>query len=291
MTPDEHVSAESVLAALAGRAEADDEAAWAHLNVCSSCRAGAQEWSRMREALSSWSWSLPAPRPLAVPALTCRPARPAVTASAWHAMTVVAAQVPVVRRQVWAATAIVAAIGCLVVAVTGAAAGTVLTLTAPVTAALGLAVIYGPDSDPCAEVSACCPVSPRTVLLARLAVVAGYDLAVALCATLLLAGTGTGSGVRALITAWLGPLLAMAGLSVLLSVLFRPWAGVMAALFLWTLRVLTLSPARPAVLAVFTGWLWSTTPVTAAVAACALVVAIFTAGRRENRLDRRPLQA
>jgi hypothetical protein len=291
MTPHGHPSAESVLALVAGYGAADADGIRAHLEMCSSCGASAQDWSRLREALSSWSGSLPAPRPLAVPPAADSPARLPATARVWHAMTVVAAQVPVVRRQVWAATALVAALGCLVVAVTGAAAGTVLALTSPITASLGLAVIYGPDSDPCAEVSACCPVPPRTVLVARLAVVAGYDLAVALCATLLLAGTGTGSGVQALITAWLGPLLTMAGFSVLLSVLFRPWAGVVAALLLWTLRVVTLSPARPSMLAGLTGWLWSTTPVTTVVAALALVVTVFAVGRGESWLDRRPLQA
>jgi hypothetical protein len=205
-------------------------------------------------------------------------------------MTVVAAQVPVVRRQIWAATALVAGVGCLVVAVTGVLPGTVLALTAPVTAALGLAMIYGPGSDPCAEISQSCPVPPRTVLLARLVVVAGYDLGVGFAATLLLAGTGTGGGLWSLVSLWLGPLLAMSALSVLLSVAFRPWAGVVTALCLWTLRVVTMSPAHPAVLAVGTGWLWSTTPATAAVAAAAAAAAVFAVGRREMLLDRRPLE-
>jgi hypothetical protein len=205
-------------------------------------------------------------------------------------MTVVAAQVPVVRRQIWAATALVAGIGCLVVAVTGAGAGTVLALTAPVTAALGLAIIYGPDSDPCAEISLSCPVSPRTVLLARLVVVTAYDLTVGLAATLLLAGTGSGGGLWSLVTMWLGPLLAMSALSVLLSVVFQPWAGVVTALCLWTLRVVTVSSAHLAVLATATGWLWSTTPATAAVATVAIAAAVFAVGRRETLLDRQPLE-
>jgi hypothetical protein len=288
MTSHEHPSQASILALLAGRGEAGAEAVRVHLGSCASCGSVAQDWSRLREALSSWSGSLPAPRPLTVPPPA---ARPGIIARAWHAMTVVAAQVPVVRRQIWAATALVAGVGYLAVAVTGVVAGTVLALTAPVTAAIGLALIYGPDSDPCAEISLSCPVPPRTVLLARLVVVAGYDLAVGFAATLLLAGTGGEGGLWSLVTMWLGPLLAMSALSVLLSVVFRSWAGVMTALCLWTLRVITMSPAHPAVVAAATGWLWSTTPATAAVAAVAIAAAVFTAGRREILRDGRPLEA
>ncbi len=287
MTSHEHPPAASILALLAGAGEADAATIRVHLRSCASCDSVAQDWLRLREALASWSGSLPAPRPLAVPSPA---ARPPVTVRAWHALTVVAAQVPVVRRQVWAATALVAGVGCLVVALTGVVAGTVLALTAPVTAALGLAVIYGPDSDPCAEISLSCPVPPRTVLLARLVVVAGYDLAVGFAATLLLAGTGSGGGVWSLVTMWLGPLLAMSALSVLLSVVFRSWAGIVTALCLWTVRVVIMSPAHPAVLAAATGWLWSTTPTTAAVAAAAVAVAVFAVGRRETSLDHRPLE-
>ncbi len=287
MTSHEHPPAASILALVAGASEAGAAAVSRHLESCASCGSVAGDWLRLREALSSWSGSLPAPRPLAVPPPA---ARPTVTACARHAMMVVAAQVPVVRRQVWAATALVAGVGCLVVALAGVVAGTVLALTAPVTAALGLAIIYGPDSDPCAEISLSCPVPPRTVLLARLVVVAGYDLAVGFAATLLLAGTGSGGGVWSLVTMWLGPLLAMSALSVLLSVFFRPWVGIVAALFLWTLRVVIISPAHPAVIAVATGWLWSTTPATAAVATAAVAAAIFSVGRREMPLDRRSLE-
>jgi len=134
-------------------------------------------------------------------------------------------------------------------------------------------------------------VPARTILLARLVVVTGYDLAVVFAATLLLAGTGGGGGLWPLVTMWLGPLLAMSALSVLLSVAFRPWAGIVTALCLWTVRVAAMSPAHPAVLAAASGWLWSTTPATAAVAAAAAAVAVFTAGRRETLVDRRPLEA
>ena len=67
MTALEHPSQASVLALLAGRGEAGAEAVRAHLGSCASCSAVAGDWSRLREALSSWSGSLPAPRPLAVP--------------------------------------------------------------------------------------------------------------------------------------------------------------------------------------------------------------------------------
>lgn len=287
MTPNEHPPAASILALVTGVGEADAAAVSGHLDSCAPCDQVAADWLRLREALSSWSGSLPEPRPLAVPPPA---ARPAVTARTRHALLVVAAQVPVVRRRIWAATALVAGIGCLVVVVSGAVAGTVLALTAPVTAAVGLALIYGPDSDPCAEISLGCPVPPRTVLLARLAVVAGYDLAVGFAATVLLAGTRSGPGLWSLVTMWLGPLMALSALSVLLSVSFRSWAGVVTAFCLWTLRVVTMSPAHPAVIATATGWLWSTTPLTAAVAVAAVTVAVFAVERREMSFDRRSLE-
>jgi hypothetical protein len=290
MSRNEHPSRESVLAWATGRTPAAGIVP-AHLESCPACRGEAGDWSQLGAALSSWSQSLPAPRPLAVPPPAVRAARRDTAARAWHAATVVAAQVPVVRRRVWAATAVVAGLGCLVVAATGAAAGTVLALTAPVSAALGMAIIYGPDSDPCAEISRSCPVPPRTILLSRLLVVAGYDLAVAFGATFLLAGTGASVGVWSVITAWLGPLLVMSALSVLLSVVFRSSMGLVAALVLWALRVVTLSPAHLTVLAAATSWVWVTTPVTAVVTTLALAAAVMAVGRKENWHDRRPLGA
>ncbi len=95
----------------------------------------------------------------------------------------------------------------------------------------------------------------------------------------------------ALITAWLGPLLVLSALSVLLSVLLRSSAGIVVALLLWALRVMTLAHSQLAVLTAVTGWLWSTSPATAVVAAASLAIAVIAIGRKEDHYAQHPLGA
>jgi hypothetical protein len=275
MSPEEHPSADDIAAwtASGGTSPALDR----HVRSCPRCEREAAAWSTLRASLAEWEGRLPEPRPL-TPAIEPVPAGPRVR----QAATVVLAQVSVVRRQVWAATAVVVGIGCLLLTVSNAAAGPLFALIAPVGAACGMAMIYGRDADPAYEISQACPVSVRTVLVARLFVVTGYDLAVGFLGTLFVTTLGDAGGLWSLMLAWLGPLLLLSAVSVLLSVLYRPWLGIGVALLLWSLRVVTLSPARHFALAVPVDWIWTTTPAVVVTAVLVLAAAVIAVGRQER---------
>lgn len=49
-------------------------------------------------------------------------------------------------------------------------------------AAVGLALVYGPEVDPGLELALATPTAPRSVLLARMTLVFAYDLGLALAA-------------------------------------------------------------------------------------------------------------
>ena len=274
MSGDRHPAVEEIAVWVAGGAT--EAAVDRHVRDCAHCERQAAAWATLRSSLAAWETRLPEPRPLAPVAGAARGSVPR------QAAAVVLAQVSVVRRQVWAATAVVVGIGCLLLAVSGTAAGPLFALIAPVGAACGMAMIYGRDADPAYEISQACPVSMRTVLVARLVVVTGYDLAVGFLGTVFVVTLGDAGGLWSLMLAWLGPLLLLSAISVLLSVLYRPWLGIGVALLLWSLRVAALSPARAVVPSAPVEWIWSTTPAVPVTAVAVLTVAVFSVGRQEK---------
>jgi hypothetical protein len=118
----------------------------------------------------------------------------------------------------------------------GAAAG-LLAAVAPAAAAVGLALLHGPEVDPAVELTAASGTSPRVVLLARLVLVLALDLALALAATTVARLGSADVAFGALVTAWFGPLLLLSALSLALAVLTRPAIGLGVALALWLLRL------------------------------------------------------
>lgn len=185
-------------------------------------------------------------------------------------------QLRLVRVSVWGASVLVMGMGVLIAA--QGAAGTVLALVAPIVAAAGIAGVCGRDSG--FEYLAATATSPRVVLVARVTLVFGFDLLLALGASAVLAGPPE---LLALIGAWLGPMALLSSVCLLLSVAVNPTAAVAVGMTLWLTRV--LAPG----LAADTGWLvplaravealWATTLATGALAVTLLCVAVALAGR------------
>lgn len=283
---------------------AEHAAVRAHLDGCRACAEQVAGWRAAARAVSTDVPEPPGPELVAAvlrrAALTPRP-RPAAR-SAWRlAPLLLRAQARLVGRSVWIASALVMALGALLTAVgantgPGAAwAPTVLALVAPIVAAGGVAGLYSPARDPGYELVASTPAPPRLILLARLTLVVGYDVVLALLASaaLVLFGGETG-GLLHLVGAWLGPLALLAGFSLVLGVRFGPDVATTGALVLWTLRLLDGS-ALTAGLRAVTGpvtALWSTQPLTVVAAAALMLTGLLLAGREEpfpvvNLLSRR----
>ena len=223
-----------------------------HLRACAACRAELASWKALAEATVAASERLPSPPPSVLEGALAKiegegtaseagPAaarRPAAMLSL--AIQLLVGQLPLVRREIWAASAVTMAMGCLIAALTATGASlasSAFAVFAPIIAAVGVAFVYGPENDPSLEIALSTPTSPRLVLLARLVLVYGYDLALALAATVALAAANGTSGLWPLISLWIGPMLFLSALALLVSLLFSPTAALFVALALWGARL------------------------------------------------------
>ncbi len=150
------------------------------------------------------------------------------------AAAVLRAQMRIVRGAIWLASALMMAIGALVTVMTYSTGMIALVIVAPIVAALGIAFIYGEDIDPPTELLMSTPVSPRLVLLARMALVFGFDLALGLAASAAAVLLTPDISFMPLVLAWFAPMAFLSALAFLTSVVFNdPLAGVLVSMGLW----------------------------------------------------------
>lgn len=179
-----------------------------------------------------------------------RDPRPSAVRLIW-AWLILGAQLRLIHRFTWIATLLVMALGFIVTAsLTVPAAPSITTLPivliAPLVAALGVAFIYGIDADPALELQLAAPVSPRLILLARLALVFGFNLAFGLIGSLALSLISPHLSLWSLVAGWLIPMTFLSSLAFLLSVLFfEPLTSAAMCLALWGAFVLRSAAPIP----------------------------------------------
>jgi hypothetical protein len=167
------------------------------------------------------------------------------------AWLILSAQVRIVHRFTWIATLLVMALGFLVTAfftlpTAPSAAALPIALIAPLVAAFGVAFIYGIDADPALELQLAAPISPRLILLARLALVFGFNLIIGLTGSLALALISPHLTLWSLVAGWLIPMTFLSSLAFLLSVLFfEPLTSAALCLALWAALVLRSATPIP----------------------------------------------
>ncbi len=265
-----------------------------HLATCPTCRQELALWQDTCAAVGAENRSLPAP-PAAVLTRALAAVRRARPGLLERARAMLAAQVPLVRREIWLTSAVVMAMGYLVagVAVSGEKAGTVIEALAPLIASAGLAMIYGPESDPGLELALATPTSPRQVLLARLVLVFGYDLLLATVASVGLLAFMPAHLLGGVILGWLAPMTFLSALSLLLSLCIGTGNAVAIAFGLWLARGLAgnaslvdaIGPRLalgPAVRAYVQAW--QSPALLLGLAAALVMAALWLSGRQEPLL-------
>ena len=169
------------------------------------------------------------------------PVRPALKMSLLWMGLILRSQMRLINVLMWGASAILLALGTLVTFLSFQTPnGTTLPiiLVAPVVAAVGVAFLYGEDVDPPLELQMTTPVSPRVVLLARLALLYGFNLLLALVCSVLLALSQAEISLAPLVLAWLAPMTFLSALAFLLSVfLFDTTLSIIVSLVVWFLLV------------------------------------------------------
>lgn len=222
----------------------------AHLRDCPACRAELDAWRAIAAATRQRA-SVVAPAPDLLGAIhaeldrdeAMQPALDRIDVRSFRYLwQLLRGQAPLVRRGIWLASGLTTALGVLVAIATlhQSIGSFTLALIAPVVAAFGMAFIYGPENDPSLEIAMSTPTSPRLVLLSRLTLVFGYDLLLALIASLLLTMVH-GFTLWALIELWFAPMLFLSALALAVSLVFNPLVAMVGALILWGLRLVQMS--------------------------------------------------
>jgi hypothetical protein len=199
------------------------------------------------------------------------------------------AQAYLVRREMWPASAAVMALGVIVTFLAGKIE--VVRFVAPLVAAASLAAIFGPEHDPACELTLATPTSPWKVLLARLTLVHGYNLLLALAASLFLLTLVSPAVLWTLILGWLGPMTFLSALALLLSLWIGTGNSVAVAYGLWLIQYprfeLVLSPSTAAawtpILEAYRQF-WGSPLLLIGLGALLLVAALWSAGRSAPRL-------
>jgi hypothetical protein len=199
-----------------------------HIKSCAACQADLRLWMALSDEIRAQNEGISLPATLAEKVLKQVHAENAQPESGiqtrWGAgvrwgFDLLLCQAPLVRRELWPAGAIVILIGVTVAYLLGDSK--VIVLLAPLVAAASLAVIYGPENDPAIELAMSSPTSPRQILLARVALVFGYNLAMALLASLVTKSLAPPGLLGSIILSWLGPMAFLSAAALLLSI----WIG------------------------------------------------------------------
>ena len=262
-----------------------------HLAGCPSCRAELRGWTAVAAATVA-----PAPpssdavvRAALTRAALAPQAPPAARRGLRFAAQLLRAELRLVRPSVWLASMLVMVCAVAAVAVGDhGAAAPMLSLVAPLVAVAGVAGVYGPQRDPAFEALAATATSPRLVLLARVTLVFGYDLALAIAASVVLKVAAPQVGLVELVIAWLGPMTLLSALSLVLAMWIGPNVAIAVATGLWLLRVGTVVGVPE----LSDGWLaarmqqvWATSPGTVAVTFALLAAAVALSRRRGRPRD------
>jgi hypothetical protein len=161
----------------------------------------------------------------------------------WWPLLLMRSQMRVVRHEIWSASVLMLALGVMVTLAVGATDGKVLlpfTVLAPVVAAVGVALLYDSDMEAVLELEAATPASARLLLLTRLALVFGFDLVLALAASVLLAVLDAQILLWPLVESWLAPMAFLSALAFALTIILgESLVGIFAGLVIWGLHVVT----------------------------------------------------
>lgn len=270
-----------------------------HLAGCADCRAELATWLVVAEAAGQVPDPAGPPRRLTAPAapamirvVLSRSSVAAPVGAATPARrprlrpALVAAEARLVRPAVLVGSALLMALGVVLAAaqpVPGAWSAEIFTVIIPIVAAAGIAGVCAPGRDPLLEVTAATPTSPRLLLLIRVSLVFGYDLVLALTASVGMTAFGDQpTGLNALIMAWLGPMALLCALSLVLAVWLGQDLAVGAALGVWALSVLVDSgQVDPGWLTAVVDAVWSTNPFGAVASVLLVVVAVVISGHGE----------
>jgi hypothetical protein len=134
----------------------------------------------------------------------------------------------------WWACGIVLALGLVIVSLSGDGLPVLIFLgLAPLLAAIGVAYSFRPETQTLWELEKISPISSVELLYTRLGLVLAINTAISLVLLGVVWGHGLHLVLWRLVLAWLGPMLALAGCALYISIRWGSVVGIVAPLGLW----------------------------------------------------------
>jgi hypothetical protein len=273
----------------------------AHIALCDTCRAELASWQAVSSStkLASAAQALPSMKLFdqawqKIEVLEAENVRQSHvsrrTLQSWlqHLALVFRRQVPLIHKSIWIASALINILMLVLVFISGpdsmrshlSSVESILTLFTTVATACGIAFIYQAEHDAGYEVMLSSPTSIRIVMICRMFLVIGYNMALAAITSAIVSLLFAGS-LWTFIQIWLGPVLLLASISLAISVTLGSVFGVAASLVLEVFQAVDDSFTRAAPFLHFLRLdFWKTTPLTLLIALALLAFAIYYAPRQ-----------
>ena len=266
-----------------------------HLETCGDCRRELTTWEAVSGATQLASASAPAPSPTLMNAVWAKidaqekvaTQRRSIKRGAYHLWLVFARQVPLVHKSIWVASILINVLMCALVFLGREGARRnlhsvegVLAFFTTIVAAAGVAFIYQAEHDAGYEIILSTPTSIRIVMICRMALVVGYNMALAALTSAIIA-VALGGTLWDFMHIWLGPMLLLASISLAISVIFGSVVSLAISLLLEVVQAITSTLERMIPVVHFLrANLLQTTPVALFIALLLIVFAVYYAPRQ-----------
>jgi len=212
----------------------------AHLEICEECREEVHLWTDLSELMEAEYQPQTLPQVVLQRALDEIHTLPTQQIPLLRPLRIIRAQVPLVQREIWLASLLVLLLGFVITLIVDKVG--FLYALAPLVSAGGMAFLYGKEQDPAYELALATPVSQVQLILARSALVFGYNLALTLVFSLGLSLFYSPEIVLLVMADWLAPMIFLSMLGLFLSLVTNSGNAVMVSYFLWLGKFLTLTP-------------------------------------------------
>lgn len=271
-----------------------------HLHHCPACREDLALWQLAAGEVVSLDRAAVPPSGLLEGALRrIRRVDPAGTPAprfrpTWRWLVqLLRSQAPLVQREIWPVSLVVMLIGLIVAFIADQVIA--FRIIAPLVAMACMSVLYGPENDPAFELAQSAPTSPWQILLARLVLVYGYNLVLALAGSLALLPLMSEPVYSELVLGWLAPMTFLSAAALALSL----WLGSNNALTLTYLAWLAQlflqgfssdrvnpEPVAPVLTILADGYLhfWSNSGMLLLLSALLFALAFWLVGQQERQM-------
>ena len=281
----DHKIVQELLPSYATHTLTDDERKLvdSHISEGASCRKELALWEETAVILGEENASLSVP-PRVFEQAWRRIATPAARPNVWRSsLSLLRAQVRLVRREIWLASLLVNLIGFAVSVLLEKAV--LIQAVAPMVAAASVALMYGQENDPAHELCLSTAVSQAQILLARLVLVFGYNL-------LLLVASYSGfvlvvpeQTISTLLINWLEPMAFLSSVALALSLPLGSANGISVAYAIWLSRYVIHIPELSRITSALRHGLnrfWGSPTILLPISVLLLGLALLSAQRRQH---------